>query len=171
MMNLSVYPPMSMGSVLLVTAMVFSNFLLQMNWMLRSAWFVATMVASGEGATVVRLSVVEDDVVDLLALLEDGLDSLLELGEVSLLDGLEEDVGLGALEEEAVVCCSEGRVHDDVERAQLGVECADPEEVLLDVQCLCHVQNKQETLKDVRRKKTTKKHTVSVQNNTCGQNT
>ena len=92
-----------------------------------------------EGATVVGLGVVEDNEVDLLARLEDRLDAFLKLGKVCFLDSLEEHICLGALEEEAVVSCSEGCVHDDVENPQCWVESPNPEEVLLDVQCLCHL--------------------------------
>jgi len=84
----------------------------------------------GQSAAVVGLSVVQNDVVDLLLRLEHSLDALLELGKVGLLDGLEEDVGLLALEQEAVVGRAEGGGHDHVERAKLRVKSADPVEVL-----------------------------------------
>jgi len=84
-----------------------------------------------ESTTVIRLSVIENDVIDLLITLQNSLDPLFKLSKVSLLDSLEEHVGLLTLEEEAVVSSTEGSLHDNIKKTELRVQSTNPVKVLL----------------------------------------
>jgi len=82
-----------------------------------------------ECTTVIRLSMIQNNIVDLLISLQNSLDPLFKLGKVSLLDGLEEDVCLLTLQQEAVVGCSKGGCHDNIKVAKLRMKSTNPVQV------------------------------------------
>ena len=82
-----------------------------------------------EGAGVVRLGVVQHDVLDLLVRLQDGLDVADVLGGELLLGGLEHRDAVRAAQQVRVVRSAVRGVHHNVEHTQLSVEDTNPVEV------------------------------------------
>jgi len=90
-----------------------------------------TLHQKSKSTAVIRLSVVQDDVVDLLIALENGLNPLFKLSKMGLLDSLEEYVSLLTLKEEAVVSGTEGSGHDNIKVTQLRMKGTNPVQILL----------------------------------------
>jgi len=85
----------------------------------------------GKSAAVVRLSVIQNHVVNLLVTLEDSLNPLLKLSEVGFLDSFEEDISLLTLKKETVVGSTEGSGHDNVKVTQFRMKSTNPVQILL----------------------------------------